>query len=329
MPHDDGSKQTPSAWQDGQTPAGWQDGEGLDPDHLPWTVAPTSVPPDMTTSERYSTSDATIQMPKVPRQPAAPQPHTPSPTSEEAPAEAVPAAGVRPPTDDATVLLPRDPSASGRGRRRRGDAAKRAVARAIGIAKVSYNRTTDAEADKDKDQKKAGSQPPSKAPIPQSGSNGSVIAIFAILAVLVVSGIAAVYMTPKDNTPAPAQPNPQAPRGATATNSPSPSPSMVPSMSAAAASPRRSLASPSVPPQTVVGDVTTARAGECFVNLGTDSNPNMQKVVCRSGSLKVIQRIDGVTEMKECEHVANSTNFFSFQVNGDQPMSFVLCMRSV
>lgn len=330
MPHDDGSKQAPAAWQDDQTPAGWKNDEALDPDDLPWTVAPTSVPPDMTASENYSTADATVQMPRVPRSAAAGPPTTPQPG--DATEETAPAAGVRPAADDATVLLPRDPSANRRGKRRRGDAAKRAVARAIGIAKVSYNRVADPEGEKDKDEKKAESKPPGKAPVMSTGGNGSVIAVFAILAVLVVSGIAAVYMTPKDNTPAPAQPNPPAPRGVTGTpsppaSSPSPSPSSALSTSPAASA-RRSSAPASGSLQTIAGDVTTAKVDDCFVNLGTDENPKMQKVVCRSGSLKVVKRIEGTTEMTRCDRSV-STNFFSFQINGDKPLSFVLCMRSV
>lgn len=124
-----------------------------------------------------------------------------------------------------------------------------------------------------------------------------------------------------------------------ASTSPSPSPSPSASESAAAtaqasqSTTRVSTTTASTKAPTTAaptGDVSTATVGDCFVDNGSSDNPDLRKVTCASGTLQVLSRLNGTTDMSKCQSVAGTTNmyFFEFTSSNTGTTRFVLCMKA-
>jgi hypothetical protein len=79
----------------------------------------------------------------------------------------------------------------------------------------------------------------------------------------------------------------------------------------------------------VTGDASTARVGDCFIDVGTPQAPAMQKVVCASGTLQVLRRFDGTSDLGHCNATETPgwTNSFSYKYNNNEATSFVLCLK--
>lgn len=322
-------------------------------DELPWMVAPTSVPPDTTASEPPLTITEPGQLPSLA------QPDTtavleavvvPDSTAEHPVVRLSGASGDLGglPPEDPTVMLSYDPDRSAaRGvRRRKGSGARHAIANAVtvGIAKVTYPQRGAAQpaAEGSTEAPKTSTRQAPKGPAPllsHYNGNGSIIAVFAILGLLVCGGIGAMYVIPKDNKPAVARPAPSettsvspsaSPSPSPSSESPSPSPSVSPSTTPPKPTPTKSASkspTPSPTPSPKNVDVMTAKVGECFVDQGTANDPDMRRVNCQSGSLVVLRRYDGTSDMARCDRVAGTTNRFFFSSTGSQ--GFVLCMRKI
>ncbi|NJC68873.1 hypothetical protein HC031_03905 [Planosporangium thailandense] len=77
---------------------------------------------------------------------------------------------------------------------------------------------------------------------------------------------------------------------------------------------------------TGANDAATAKIGDCLVNDGTDSAPEMRKVDCVKDSYEVLKRFPGTTDKTRCNGTPGYTHnyFFESSVSAD---SFVLCLK--
>lgn len=171
----------------------------------------------------------------------------------------------------------------------------------------------------------------------RQGDRTSLILAMMLVATL-CSGAGVIFMLRSpDKQPSSANPgarksSPAASASPEATASPSQSvtisPEPSPSSSSPSPKPSRSARKSPTPTRSPApsGDVTTARVGDCFVDQGTPSRPDMRKVVCASGTLQVLRRFDGTTDMGLCQsqNVTGTTNMYYFY---GPSATFVLCMR--
>lgn len=149
------------------------------------------------------------------------------------------------------------------------------------------------------------------SPPPQKKGSGPLIAAIVVLAVLLCGGgISAVYFVARDNkTDKPgARSSTSASAGPSQSESESPSPE---------------------PSETEEDDrdLASITIGDCLVNEGTDSDADMRKVTCTSGTYEVLKRFDGTTDKTKCSAVSASTHTFTHTSNVDSSSSFVLCMK--
>ncbi len=116
-----------------------------------------------------------------------------------------------------------------------------------------------------------------------------------------------------------------------ASNNPEPAP--IPS-ELATTTPAPKTAAPSVSPTATptkpspsTADLAAVDSGDCVVNSGTDTNPNVRVTPCRQGTLLVLARFNATSNSAVCDRVPRSTHFY-VQTNQSNPdRSFVLCMR--
>ena len=68
-----------------------------------------------------------------------------------------------------------------------------------------------------------------------------------------------------------------------------------------------------------------AEAGTCLINAGSEADPSLEVVECQPGTLEVLQRVDGVTDVTTCQSVDGYRYhyFFDSELAG---LDFVLCM---
>ncbi|MBT8226999.1 MAG: hypothetical protein HKP61_09350 [Dactylosporangium sp.] len=218
-----------------------------------------------------------------------------------------------------------------------------------GVAAVSYettDTTTDTTTDPTLDPQPAAARlQPADTPVASVADpivthrdeSRAPLVLLVMLIILGCSGAGAIYWV-DDDDPRPsarpaasaspsaqtasASPSPSAVEPSTASPEPSPSPSR-PATRSPSPTPRQSRS----PSPTPTGDITTARVGDCFVDHGTAQNPDLHQVACTSGTLIVLRRFDGTSDMGRCSRVPGTTNMYFYQINGAEATSFVLCMR--
>jgi hypothetical protein len=70
-----------------------------------------------------------------------------------------------------------------------------------------------------------------------------------------------------------------------------------------------------------------AKPGECVLNQGTDTKPDLIMVRCEPGSLEVLERKEGTTNVEECRSVAGYRYHYFYDSDLGDSFDFVLCMR--
>jgi hypothetical protein len=78
-------------------------------------------------------------------------------------------------------------------------------------------------------------------------------------------------------------------------------------------------------------DARFATAGQCVQNLGSDSQPDMRKAVCTSGTYRVLKVVKGRSSgakdaESKCSKVTGYTNWFYYDSDLDD-LDLVLCLR--
>jgi len=70
-----------------------------------------------------------------------------------------------------------------------------------------------------------------------------------------------------------------------------------------------------------------ADQGDCVINRGSSSKPDMVLVTCAPDTYEVIARIEGTTEVSECEKVEGYKYHYFYNSELGDKFDFVLCMR--
>ncbi len=70
-----------------------------------------------------------------------------------------------------------------------------------------------------------------------------------------------------------------------------------------------------------------AKQGDCVLNLGTDTKPDLIMVKCESGSLEVLERKEGTINVDECKSVSGYRYHYFYDSDLGDSFDFVLCMR--
>jgi hypothetical protein len=70
-----------------------------------------------------------------------------------------------------------------------------------------------------------------------------------------------------------------------------------------------------------------AKQGDCVLNQGTDTKPDLIMVKCEPGSLEVLERKEGTTNVEECRSVAGYRYHYFYDSELGDSFDFVLCMR--
>ena len=139
--------------------------------------------------------------------------------------------------------------------------------------------------------------PPETPPRPRFGGRApAVFGIAGLLGALTIFGI--VLMSVQ------ALPNPLSVGEQAAVDSPAPSPAALrPSKSA-----------------------RFADQGDCVVNKGTESKPDMLLVNCEPDTYEVLARIEGTIQVGECEKVDGYKYHYFYDSELGDKFDFVLCM---
>jgi hypothetical protein len=151
-------------------------------------------------------------------------------------------------------------------------------------------------------------QPVWNAPVPppppaRKGMSKGVIVLLVVLALGVLGGVGAGLVLLNRDKPGTVQANP----GAT-----------LPPETDASEVPSPSQSEP---------DSRFVKKGQCVVNRGTNSRPELQIVPCGKNTFEVLRRFDGTSDWQgKCPGVAGYTNHFWFNSELDS-LDFVLCMK--
>jgi hypothetical protein len=70
-----------------------------------------------------------------------------------------------------------------------------------------------------------------------------------------------------------------------------------------------------------------AQAHDCLLNVGTQEKPDMIMVNCGSGSLEVLERLEGTVDFHQCESVPDYRFYYFYDSDLGDSFDFVLCMR--
>jgi len=70
-----------------------------------------------------------------------------------------------------------------------------------------------------------------------------------------------------------------------------------------------------------------ADQGDCVVNRGTESKPDMLLVNCAPDTYEVLARIEGTLQVSECEKVTGYKYHYFYDSELGDKFDFVLCMR--
>jgi hypothetical protein len=163
--------------------------------------------------------------------------------------------------------------------------------------------------------------PPGEVWAPARDPDGSgghatrwIVGVLCVL-VLVAGGGLAYYLISRDGAagagtagPSPAGDAPSAQVSARA-SAPAPSP----------AASRSSAPGPAE-------DARTAKVGDCLVNRGTESKPEMRRVTCAPSTYQVLKRIDGTSDKSKCDGTPSLTDWY-FYDHPDDTRDFVLCLK--
>lgn len=70
-----------------------------------------------------------------------------------------------------------------------------------------------------------------------------------------------------------------------------------------------------------------ADQGDCVVNQGTESKPDMLLVTCAPDTFEVLARLEGTIRVSECEKVSGYKYHYFYDSELGDKFDFVLCMR--
>ncbi|MFI7430955.1 hypothetical protein ACIBPB_28565 [Micromonospora sp. NPDC049836] len=140
---------------------------------------------------------------------------------------------------------------------------------------------------------------------------GPLIAVLAVLAVLLLGGAAAYWVSGRDEPSA----------GGTATGATAPT--------AGASEPDDPVATTPAPASST--DPRFVQAGQCVRNEGGTGQPKLVITECGAKTYQVLRRIDGATSGKKdaeakCAKVAGYTDWYFFDSDLDT-LDFVLCLK--
>jgi hypothetical protein len=146
---------------------------------------------------------------------------------------------------------------------------------------------------------------PPQAPV-RPGRSGTAIGVIIVVVLLAVggAGIATFLLTRDDGG----------------------DPSVSPTVGQSSADPSAVNSSPAPSASTPNADAKVAKAGDCLVNRGSATTPDMQKVPCAANSYQVLKRIDGTSDKTKCDGTAGLTDWYFFD-HSDDKQDFVLCLK--
>jgi hypothetical protein len=149
---------------------------------------------------------------------------------------------------------------------------------------------------------------------PPRRRSGLIVAIIVVVALLLIGGGATALWLLK-RTPA------------------APTAQQTPAATPAASAPGGSAAGgTSTPPSTRATtpgpntDTRNAQTGDCLVNRGSETAPDMRKVACGTNTYEVLKRIDGTADKSKCDGTPNLTDWYYYD-NSNNTLDFVLCLR--
>jgi hypothetical protein len=70
-----------------------------------------------------------------------------------------------------------------------------------------------------------------------------------------------------------------------------------------------------------------ADQGDCVINRGTESKPDMLLVTCAPDTYEVLARVEGTIQVGECEKVDGYRYHYFYDSELGDKFDFVLCMR--
>jgi hypothetical protein len=170
-----------------------------------------------------------------------------------------------------------------------------------------------------------GWEPPPGQPKPKNGAALVIVVVIVAFVLLIggVLGLAFLYGADDPKKPKAALPSGGRPGTLTpsAYDPPAYSPPPVPS-DTPADSPSDVPDSPSEEPSTAA-TVFDPQPGQCVKNTGTASKPRLYISTCAKGHYKILNRIDGTTNIKRCDKTD-----YTYAVWFTDP-KYVLCLREV
>jgi hypothetical protein len=139
------------------------------------------------------------------------------------------------------------------------------------------------------------------APVPRQGSKGLVAVLATVLVIVLCGGgVAALYLIGAGTSTSSA-------------NGSSPTPGGGQGSGTAAS--------------TASYDPTGIQVNQCVQNEGTDDDPKLKVVDCKTpGSLKVIKRFDGTIDYALCNDVKGATHHYFYDTTPNSN-DFVLCLQ--
>ncbi|GIJ50777.1 hypothetical protein Val02_76630 [Virgisporangium aliadipatigenens] len=156
---------------------------------------------------------------------------------------------------------------------------------------------------------------PARAPEGGGGRVTRWIVGVLCLLVLVAGGGVAYYLIARDRS-----------AGAGDTAGPSPAAEPPAQASAKASAPQPSAAASRSSAAGPAEDARTAKVGDCLVNKGTESKPEMRRVTCAANTYQVLKRIDGTADKSKCDGTPSLTDWY-FYDHPDNSRDFVLCLK--
>lgn len=70
-----------------------------------------------------------------------------------------------------------------------------------------------------------------------------------------------------------------------------------------------------------------ADQGDCVINTGSESKPDLMLVNCAPDTYEVLARIEGTTRVRDCEKVEGYKYHYFYDSELGDKFDFVLCMR--
>lgn len=91
--------------------------------------------------------------------------------------------------------------------------------------------------------------------------------------------------------------------------------------------PASAAASVSPGPSRLPKSARFATQGDCVINNGSGEKPDMMLVTCAPDAFDVLERIEGTTDVTQCEKIAGYKFHYFYDSELGDKFDFVLCLR--